>query len=81
MGYLPPEQPDAEYLVTEIENHLLTSGNLRHYHVLRPPFPPVITRRPGLRPRSHDFSLPHKDDHNYIPRVLYRTLKHKFLQA
>src|SRR6218665_552746 len=65
-GVTPPEQPDAESLVTEAENRLLISVNHRHYHVLRPLFPPVITRHPGLRPRSHDFSLSHKDDHNYI---------------
>jgi len=51
MGYLPPEQPDAESLVTDAENRLLTSVNHRHYHVLGPLLPPVITRRPGLRPR------------------------------
>src|SRR6218665_578130 len=59
MGYLLPEQPDAKSLVTEAENRRLTSVNHRHYHVLRPLFPPVITRRPGLRPRPHDFTLPH----------------------
>jgi len=75
IGYLPPEQPDAESLVTGAENRLLTSVNHRHYHVLRPLFQHVIMRRPGLRPRPHDFSLPHKDDHNYISRVLHRTLK------
>src|SRR6218665_1409014 len=73
-SYLPPEQPDAESLVTEAENRLLASVNHRLCHILRPLFPPVITRRPGFRPRSYDFSLPHKEDHNYIPRVLYRTV-------
>src|SRR6218665_1673354 len=58
MGYnLPPEQRDAESLVTEAENCLLTSVNHRHYHVglLRPLFPSVITRRPGLRPARMTF--------------------------
>src|SRR6218665_1533761 len=31
---LPPSQPDAESLVTNAENLLLTSVNHRHYHVL-----------------------------------------------
>ena len=35
MGDLPLEQPDAESLVTDAENRLLTSVNHRHYHVLR----------------------------------------------
>src|SRR6218665_1257168 len=78
MGYLPSGQSDAKTLVTNAENRLLTAANQRHYHVLRSLFPPVITRHPDLNPRPHDFSLPYKDDHNYIKlsRVLYRSLKH-----
>ena len=45
-------------------------------HVLRPLVPPVITRRPGLRRRQHEFTLSEKDDRNFIPRILYRTLNH-----
>src|SRR6218665_847553 len=52
----------------------LASVVLRPHHVLRPLFPPVITRRPGLRPRPHNFVLPDKDDCNFIPRILYRAL-------
>jgi len=48
--------------------------DLRPHHVIRPLFPPVIIRRPGLRPRPHDFVLPDKDDCNFIPRILYCTL-------
>src|SRR6218665_2260446 len=45
-------------------------------HDLRPNFPPSIARRPGLRPRPNDFTLPDKDDKNFISRVLYRSLLH-----
>src|SRR6218665_1467015 len=45
-------------------------------HVLRPIFPLLIERRPGQRPRQHNFTLPDKDDTNYIPRVLYGVLNH-----
>src|SRR6218665_3392721 len=45
-------------------------------HVLQPIFPPLIARRPGLRPGPHDFTLPDKDDKNFISRVLYRSLLH-----
>src|SRR6218665_2494386 len=31
-------------------------------------------RRPGLRPRPHNFVLHDKDDCNFIPRILYCTL-------
>ena|SRR6218665_1381111 len=36
--------------------------------------PPILTRRPGLRKRAHPFTLPLKDDKQFIPRVLYRAL-------
>src|SRR6218665_930418 len=41
-------------------------------HVLRLHFPPIISRHSNLRPRTHNFRLPDKDDSNYIPRVLHR---------
>src|SRR6218665_117340 len=74
MGYLPPALPHAAVLVAEAETRLLVSIVLRPHHILRPLFPPVIIRRLGLRPRPHDFVLPDKDDCNFIPRILYRTL-------
>src|SRR6218665_307854 len=66
IGHLPHGvQPKAETLVMDAENRLLSAVNQCHYHVCMPRFPPVITRRPGLRPCPHDFSLPHKDNQNY----------------
>ena len=76
MGYLLPALPDAAVLVAEAETRLLALVVLRPHHVLRPLFPPVIIRRPGLRPRPHDFVFPDKDDCNFIPRDFYRTLLH-----
>src|SRR6218665_2155645 len=70
MGYLSPALPDAAVLVAEAETRLLASVALRPHHFLRPLFPPVIIRRPGLRPRPHNFVLPDKDDCNFIPRIL-----------
>src|SRR6218665_3852134 len=55
-----------------MKKHLLTRSN--SYHVLRPLFPPILTRRPGLRKRVHPFILPLKDEKQCIPRVLYRAL-------
>ena len=74
MGYLLPESPTAAAMVADAENRLLASVISRPDHVFRPLFPPIIIRRPGLRRRPHDFSLPPKDDSNFIPRILYRTL-------
>jgi len=76
MGYLPRETPEAAVLVGDAEDGLLAAVASCSAHVLRPIFPPLIARRPGLRPRPHDFTLPDKDDKNFISRVLYRSLLH-----
>ena len=62
--------------VAEAESKLLVSAALWPHHVLRPLSPPVLNRHPGLHPTPHDLTLPNKDDYNYIPRILYRTLLH-----
>src|SRR6218665_2499948 len=74
MGYLPREFPDVGELVDVAERRLLAAVIHSSDHVLRPLFPRVITRRPGLRRRQHEFTLPEKDDRNFIPRILYRRL-------
>jgi len=74
IGYLPRETPEAAVFVSDAEDGLLAAVASCSAHVLRPIFQPIIARRPGLRPRPHDFSLPDKDDKNYISRVLYRSL-------
>src|SRR6218665_450450 len=61
-------------LVNTAEDRLLSSVIHNSYHVLRLLFPPIVTRRPGLRKRAHPFTLPLKDDKQCIPRVLYRAL-------
>ena len=74
MGYLPDNAPDVSDMVRRAEDRLLTAVSRNTSHVLRSLFPPVIKRSYSLRPRTHDFVLPPKDDKNYIPRVLYRRL-------
>jgi len=76
MGYLPEEFPDAGELVDVADRRLLAAVTHSSDHVLRPLFPHVISRRPGLRRRQHEFTLPEKDDRNFIPRILFRTLNH-----
>ena len=76
MGYLSRETPEAAVLVDDAEDGLLAAVASCSAHVLRPIFPPLIARRPGLRPRPHDFTLPDKVDKNFISRVLYRSLLH-----
>src|SRR6218665_2554767 len=73
MGYLPPHTIDASAMVADAELQdpppLLAAVSSCSNHVLRPVFSPQIERRPGLRPRPHNFTLPDKDDTNFIPRV------------
>src|SRR6218665_314147 len=64
----------TDFLVNTAEDRLLSSVIRNSYHVLRPLFLPILTRRPGLRKRAHPFTLPLKDDKQCIPRVLYRAL-------
>src|SRR6218665_3997454 len=75
MGYLPSSTSDVEDLVHAAEDRLLGAVVVNSNHVLHPLFPPILVRRPGLRPRPHGFILPLKDDYNFIHRVLYRSLQ------
>src|SRR6218665_3857919 len=70
----PSMLPSA--MVSDAEDRLLAAVCSCSNHVLHPVFPPQIERRPGLRPRPHNFTLPDKDDTNFIPRVLYRVPTH-----
>ena len=74
-----PKQPDFKRLIILFISTFKRSITSRayvgnSYHVLRQLFPPILTRRPGLRKRAHPFTLPLKDEKQCIPRVLYRAL-------
>src|SRR5688572_11043885 len=73
-GYLPLNSPDIDQLVCDADASLLKAVIKNDFHVLRSLFPPIITRHYNLRPRPHDFTLPDRDDRNFIPRVLYGVL-------
>ena len=74
MGYLPEDSREAAVMVGEAEDRLLRSVIQCKTHVLRSVFPPSNIRCHDLRPRPHDFQLPPKDDKNFIPRILFRSL-------
>src|SRR6218665_3517089 len=63
---------DIDALMEGANRSLLIAVVRNAEHVLRPHFPPVIFRRSNLRPRTHNFRIPNKDDSNFIPRVLHR---------
>ena len=63
---------DENSLMEGADESLLMAVDRNAGHALRPRFPPVILRHYNLRPRSHNFCLPVKDDSNFIPRVVHR---------
>src|SRR6218665_152279 len=79
MGYLPSSTPNVEDLVHAAEDRLLGAVTVTIFCAF---FSPKLrfggnpqVRRPGLRPRPHDFTLPLKDNYNFIPRLLYQSLQ------
>ena len=75
-GVPSPNSPPFSDVVLAAEDGLLSAVIFNSSHVLRPLFPSILSRRPGLRERSHPSDLPLKDDNNYIHRILYRLLLH-----
>src|SRR6218665_3317249 len=59
ISYLPPHTIDASPMLADADDRLLAAVSSCSYHVLRPVFHPLIERRPGLRNRPHNFTLPH----------------------
>jgi hypothetical protein len=72
MHFLPSDMEPLTALVDAVETRLLRSVIVTQTHVLRMLFPPIVQLSYKLRPRSHPFMLPTKDDRNYIPRILYK---------
>jgi len=71
-GCVAEDSFDIDSLMDEADKGLLMAVVWNAEHVLRPHFPPVISRRSNLRPRTHNFRLPEKGDSNFIPRVVHR---------
>ena len=65
---------DIDSLMKGADKGLLMAVVRNAEHVQRH-FPPVICRRSILRPRTHNFRLPDKDDSNFIPRGLHRFVR------
>jgi len=72
MHFLPSDAEPLVAVVDAADSRLLKTVIGADAHVLRRLFPPTAHRPYNLRPRSHPFILPTKDERNYIPRVLYK---------
>src|SRR6218665_1912942 len=71
-GCVAEDRVDIDLLMEGADKGLLMAVVRNAEHVLRPHFPPVISRRSNLSPRTHNFRLPDKADSNFIPKVLHR---------
>ena len=66
-GFLSAETPDVATLVSEAGNRLFQAIIADPNHVLRKHFPDIKRSNYNLRPLAHEFTLPLKDDRNFIP--------------
>src|SRR6218665_2278573 len=68
---LPPQSPDADQTTDRTDQRLFSAVMSNKNHVLHSRLPVKRPRIYDLRPRAHDYSLPPKDEQNFITRLLY----------
>ena len=73
-GYLPPTASTAEELSRRADDTLFRAITLDRHHVLHALLPDTRSHGHNLRPRSHNYTLPAKDDRNFVPRMLFRDI-------
>ena len=72
-GFLPATAEGATQLSMKSDDRLFQAIIREPYHVLRNLLPPPRNSGHNLRARTHNFTLPQKDDRNYISRILYKN--------
>jgi hypothetical protein len=73
-NYYSPSKPSFHQLVATLESNLFHSITTNPHHCLHPLLPPLKTSHYNLRNRGHNYSLPTKDDRNFMNRLLYRLM-------
>jgi hypothetical protein len=73
-GYLPPAAPTADELSRRADDTLFRAITSDCHHVLHALLPVIRSHGHNLRPRTHNYALPPKDDRNFVPRLLYRDI-------
>ena len=74
LGYCKVELPDVTHLFEAADTSLFKRVACNPEHVLYPLLPPQRQSIYNLRKRAHNFSLTHKDDRNFINRMLFHKL-------
>src|SRR6218665_2277506 len=78
-GLLHPEDPTASDLALKADEALFCAVCTTPNHVLSSLLPRLKQHQYNLRSRVHNFSLPPKDDRNFVSRSLYRNILSSFL--
>ena len=73
-GFLYPEDPTASDLAVKADEALFRAVCTNPNHVLSSLLPRLKQHQYNLRSRVHNFSLPPKDDRNFVSRSLYRNI-------
>jgi len=73
-GFLHPEDPTASDLAHKADEALFRAVCTNPNHVLSSQLPRLKQHQYNLRSRVHNFSLPPKDDRNFVSRSLYRNI-------
>jgi len=73
-NYYSVHKPTFTEIVTKTEEELFHKVISNPFHCLHPLLPPTRNPTYNLRKRGHDYSLPIKDDRNYINRILFKLM-------
>jgi len=73
-GYYPINRPNFTQIIEAQEHNLFTAIANNSKHCLHYLLPPIKQVHYDLRKRGHAFSLPLKDDRNFIDRCLYKYI-------
>lgn len=73
-NYYPNTGPLFSQIVDKLENNLFVSITSNPTHCLHPLLPPLKVCKYDLRKRGHNYSLPKKDEQNFIVRTLYKLV-------
>ena len=73
-NYYPSAGPPFSHIVDKLENNLFVSIASNPNHCLHPLLPPLKVCKYDLRKRGHNYSLPKKDERNFIVRTLYKLV-------
>ena len=71
---IPPSALTAEEMSERADDNLFKAVKSDSNHVLHALLPLPRTHEHSLRPRSHSFLLPDKDDRNLITCMLYKNV-------